>query len=250
MLPELTRLEFAAALDAASAEVLAELPIIEPPVDAIALARRLGLSLAWDDTQPGRGRIVRRHAAASRSLGSILLRHDPRRERLQWTVAHEIGETLAAGVFARLGVDPREAPSGAREMVANHLAGRILLPSNWFDSDARDLCWQLPALKQRYSTASHELIARRMLDCSPPIAITIFDNGRRSFRRGNLPGRLPPLAPLEQAAWRVAHETGQQAEYDEFHCRVQAWPIHEAEWKREILRTEWLTDADDAGPDY
>ena len=40
-------------------------------------------------------------------------------------MAHEIGETCACQVFDRLSVDPREAPPGARETVANQLAGRL-----------------------------------------------------------------------------------------------------------------------------
>src|SRR5262245_5701242 len=243
MLPELTQEEFSLALDDVAAEVLDSVGLASPPVDAIQLANALRLDVAWDDSQAGRGRVVRlRDYRGGPARGSILVRPEPRRERVQWAVAHEIGETCAHWVFSRLGVDPREAPSGARETVANQLAGRLLLPRAWFDVDARALDWDVPGLKLRYVTASHELIARRMLDFDPPIAITLFDHGRRTFRRANVARRSPPLVTAELAAWRSAHEDSQACTVEDRACRVQAWPIHEPDWKREILRTLWRAE--------
>ena len=240
MLPELTVDEFSLALDAVAADATAVLGDAGPPVDALALAAAMQLTVAWDDRQSGRGRVVRlREFAGTASRGSILLRRDPRPERWQWAIAHEIGELCASAVFDRLGVDPREAPLGARETVANRLASRLLLPRTWFAETGARCDWDLLELKAAFSTASHELVARRMLDFAWPIAITIFDQGRRTFRRGNLSGRLPPLVPQEKAAWRAAHESGQTVVEADHLCRVRAWPVHEPEWKREILRTEW-----------
>ncbi|MBI3838995.1 MAG: ImmA/IrrE family metallo-endopeptidase [Planctomycetia bacterium] len=246
MLPELTPEEFSAALDSVAGEVVATLPDATPPIDAVELARSLGLAVAWDDRQQGRGRIVRlRGFAGTLAHGSILLRPDPRQERLQWAVAHEIGESCACQVFQQLRVDPREAPAGARELVANQLAGRLLLPQPWFGAHGRDCGWDLFELKTRYQTASHELIARRMLDFAPPVAITIFDHARRAFRRGNMPGRLPPPLPLELSAWQEAHQNGRPATASNHLYSVRAWPVHEPEWKREIVRTAW--HAEDLG---
>lgn len=243
MLPELTQDDYAAALDGVAAEVLAQSPTTAPPVDALALARRLGLDVAWDEGQSGRGRIAKLsgHRGVT-NRGSIMLRPDPRRERLHWAIAHEIGEWCAHQVFSSLAVDPSEAPPAARETVANQLAARILLPRGEFGCDARACNWDLLALKERYATASHELIARRMLDFTPAIIITIFDQGRRTFRRGNLPFRAPAMAYLEQFAWRQAHDDGESVEEDGGGLRVQAWAIHEPGWRREILRTEWLAE--------
>ncbi len=243
MLPEITQDEFSAALDGVAAELLAQVPTPAPPVDALTLARRLGLDVAWDENQVGRGRTARlagRTSAANQP--SILLRPDPRRERLQWAIAHEIGEWCAYQVFESLSVDPLEAPSAARESVANHLASRILLPRGEFGCDARECGWDLFELKARYSTASHELIARRMLDFAPVVIITIFDQGRRSFRRGNLPFRAPPLGYFEESVRERCHRQAEAAVDSDSALRVQAWPIHEPGWKREILRTEWLAE--------
>jgi hypothetical protein len=239
MLPELTQDEYSAALDAVAANVLDSLGIVAPPIDALALARSLGLAVAWDSAQQGRGRTVRlRGFASGKARGSILLRPEPRPERLQWAIAHEIGETCAFQLFDRLGVDPREAPRDARETAANQLAARLLLPRMWFEDDARNAGWGLFELKRRYATASHELIARRMLDFEPSIIITVFDHGQRTVRQGNLPKRPPPMMPCELTAWRAAHEQRQHAIEEHPSCRVQAWPVHEPDWKREILRTE------------
>ncbi len=245
MVPELTQYEFSKTLDGVAAEVIATLERAEPPVDALKLARGMGLSVAWDPMQTGRGRIVRlRGYTHQADQASILVRPDERRERLQWAVAHEIGEVCAVQVFDRLGVDPREAPIGSREMVANQLAGRLLLPREWFLDAATSCGWDLFALKSRFTTASHELIARRMLDCAPPVSITIFDHGRCTFRQGNTSGRRRPLVRRESDAWREAHEIAQPVVQSDSLCRVQAWPVHEPDWKREILRTLWHADED------
>jgi hypothetical protein len=98
--------------------------------------------------------------------------------------------------------------------------------------------WDLLMLKSRYATASHELIARRMLECRPPAIITIFDQGSIHFRRSNLPGRVPPLSAAERECWQVVHEQNRPREARDGLRRVQGWPVHEEGWKREILRTE------------
>ena len=246
MLSELTQEELSLALDAVAGEAISALHGAAPPVDALALAQALRLNVAWDERQSGRGRIVRlSEFAGTPSRGSILLRPDPRLERQQWAVAHEIGELFANRVFDQLGIDPREAPAGARETVANQLAGRLLLPRAWFAEAGANCGWDLLELKHRFATASHELIARRMLDFPTTIGITIFDNGRRTLRRGNLPNRMPPLVPLERTAWQQAHDSGEPAVEADYLCRVQAWPIHEPDWKREILRTEWFAESDE-----
>jgi hypothetical protein len=239
MLADLTIEELAAGLDAVVNEILVQAGLNAPPVDAFSLAQIMGITIALDNCQEGRARYVRLcDRRASQPRATILLRADPRQERQQWAVAHEIGEHVAHRVFAVLGVDPRESPANAREQVANQLAGRLLVPSRWFGRDAGRWGWDLIALKQRYNTASHELIARRMLECRPAVIITIFDQGRISFRRSNLPGRPPPLSPAESTCWKWVHDNNQSRETYSGTCSVKGWPIHEDGWKREILRME------------
>ena len=239
MFPEYTREDLAAGLDAVAMDLLEQAGVEGPPVDAFLLARQLGINVARDDLQQGRARYVRLAGRSrSRPRPTILLRDDPRSERRHWAVAHEIGEYAACRVFVHWGVDVREVTPRAREEVANQLAGRLLLPTAWFAADAAATGWDLIALKARYATASHELIARRMLECPPPVIITIFDNGSISFRRSNLPGRVPPLSAAEGRCWRAVHERAAPRRIDERPLTIHGWPVHEPEWKREILRTE------------
>ncbi len=214
MLAEIPPEELSAVLEAVAAETLADARVDRPPVDAFAVARALGITVASDDRQPGRARYVRLggHRRAE-GKAAILLHDDPRPQRRQWAVAHEIGEHTAHRVFARLGIDPQEASPGAREEAANRLAGRLLLPADWFAADAAGCDWDLLALKSRYATASHELIARRMLE-------------------------FPPPSPPEIECWQKTHAMSQAEYVYEGTRTIQAWPVHEDGWKREILRTE------------
>lgn len=239
MLSEITAEELSAALDAVVDRILEEARIDCPPVDAMVVARRLGITVAIDARQRGRARFVRLGASRGRMpRATVLLRPEPRGERLQWALAHEIGEQVACRVFATLGIDPRETGPGGREHVANHLAGRLLLPSRWFAADGESSAWDLLWLKARHATASHELIARRMLEMPAPVIVTIFDQGTVYLRLSNVAGQTPPLSSAERRCWQAVHDTGRPYRIGRRVQRVQGWPVHEDTWKREILRTE------------
>jgi hypothetical protein len=231
------------AVERVAAEVLARAAIARPPVDALAVARRSGLAVARDDAAGVRARFVKLSHSGGGARGAILVADDERPERRQWAVAHELGEAHAHRVFAELGVAPREAPDGAREAVANRLAGCLLLPRAWFLAAGCACGWDLMDLKAQFSTASHELIARRMLEAPPPVIITLWDHDRLRWRRSHALGRTPPLAACEADARRTAHECGRPARCERRDlpdgvADVRAWPIHEAGWKREIVRAE------------
>jgi Zn-dependent peptidase ImmA (M78 family) len=244
MLGEIPDDEFAAALDACAAEVLWEAGVSEPPVDTLAVAERLHLAVARDFSMPYRGRFVQLadRQGDGGGQGTIVVGSAERPEREQWAVAHEIGESVAYRVFERLGVDFDEALPTAREQVANRLANSLLLPRRWFAADGLDHAWDLLELKERYHTASHELIARRMLDMKPPIVITVCDLGRVHWRRSNASARPPGMLPEETAVWRRAHESDviacEMLDVETGLESVRCWPIHEPGWKREILRSE------------
>lgn len=234
--------EWRAALDDCAERLLADAEIVAPPIDVLHLAAALGFVVAVDDRQACRARHVQLPGFDGDGSPAILLRPEPRVERRQWAVAHEIGEHYAYEVCARLGVDPQDLAPGDRERTANALANRLLLPSSWFVRDGRACRWDLAALKGRYVTASYELIARRMLEADAPAIVTIVDHGRVSFRRSNLGGRVPGLSATEQDVWSRAHTTGVIHRRNDAHYRVRVWPIHEPDWKREIMRTEPVDD--------
>jgi Zn-dependent peptidase ImmA (M78 family) len=246
MLSEIPDDEFAAALDAIAAEVLWEAGVTEPPIDAAAVAEALGLVVARDYAMPYRGRFVRLAEQGGGGQATIVVGQAERPEREHWAIAHEIGESVAYRVYDRLGIPFHEALPTSRELVANRLANSLLLPRRWFAADGRELDWDLMALKDRYSTASHELIARRMLDMRPDVVITVCDLGRMHWRRSNV-ARVPSLLPEEKAVWRECHETGLPTESsidaESGIQQVRCWPVHEPGWKREILRSE-ITECD------
>lgn len=249
MLPEIPAEQFRRVLDVVAREVLLEAGLQQPPVDAFHIAAQLNLIVARNHPAARglaspRARFVRLSAGASHaSEGTILLADDPRRERRQWAVAHEIGESRAYRVFAELGIAPQGAPVAAREDVANRLASSLLLPRDWFLRDGVRVDWDLFDLKAIYATASHELIARRMLEMPPAVVVTLADQGRTVWRRSNRLLRTPPLTPAERDAWTAAHDGGQRVQCDPRELpngvdNVRAWPIHEPGWRREIIRTE------------
>jgi Zn-dependent peptidase ImmA (M78 family) len=240
MLFEIPAEQYAAALETCAQELLREAEVAAPPVDAVYVARRLGLDVASDGAMDVRARFVR---LAGVGQGTILVADDPRPERRQWAVAHEIGESVARRVFELVGVAPVDIPPGGRERVANRLASSLLLPRQWFAADGAAVNWDLSALREIYRTASHELIARRMLEIGPRVIVTLFDQGHPKWRRTNQPGRTPPLTPHERQTWRRSFESGRFAAYDAVDlpdgiADVRCWPVHEPGWRREILRAE------------
>ena len=221
---------WASYVDEVAADVLEQAGVAAPPVDALLLAERLKILVVFDAAQQGRARHKKLGNASS-----IFLRPDERPERLQWAAAHELGEVFAHRAAERIAAD--DLATGAREQVANQIASRLLLPRGWFFADALRLDGDILQLKTRYSTASHELIAWRLLDLPQPSIVSIFDQGRLMRRRSQPGGQAPPLSPIERACWRQAHQTGEPLRRSVGNLCVQAWPVHEPHWKREILRT-------------
>lgn len=155
MFEEMQREEVTTSIDRMVEELLDAAGVTQPPVDTIALAQGpLGMVVVLDQRQPQRGR-------AQRALGKkqIYLRPEPREERHQWTVAHEIGEHLKSELLQRLGIVPSETRSMMGESLANLFAYRLLVPTCWFVEDVKSFDFDLLELKQRYRTSSHEVIA-------------------------------------------------------------------------------------------
>jgi len=230
---ELQRDEVTATVDRMVDELLDAAGITGPPIDCIALAQgHLGMVVCLDKRQTARGRAQR--AAGKKQ---IYLRPEPTEERHQWTVAHEIGEHLKPDVLQRLGVEPTEAKAMAGESLANLFAYRLLVPSRWFAGDSRSLDFDLLALKQRYRTSSHEVLAWRWLDLSEPCVVTILDNGIIHRRRSNAWPTKRELNAAEAKCQKRVHECEDPFAVRLGEWSVQGWPVHSGGWKREILRS-------------
>jgi hypothetical protein len=233
MSEELSREEVYEAIDRAVADLLEAAGVTGPPVDAIALAQgQLGMVVCLDRTQPQRGRAQR---VAGRK--QIFLRPEPSEERHQWTVAHEIGEHLKADLLRRLGVEPEQTRPLAGESLANLFADRLLVPTRWLAHEARECGHDLLELKRRFGTASHEVIAWRLLDLGEPCIITIVDNDHVHRRRGNGPRVSRELSPVERACQQRVHQESRPCRLRRDGWAVQGWPLHQVDWKREVLRS-------------
>jgi hypothetical protein len=236
---DFARGEMFAAVDGAVDELLRAANVAKPPVDALVLAQRhLGMQVCLDRRQPQRGRAQR--AGGHRQ---IFLRPEPTEERHQWTVAHEIGEHLKSRLLQRLQVEPGQTPLMAGESLANLFAYRLLVPSCWFQTDAPDQHYDVLALKRLYTSASHEVIAWRLLDLPEPCIITILDNDHVHRRRSNGWTIRRQLEPPELRCQQYVHRHSRPHRVQEERWTVQGWPVHQADWKREILRS--VVDDDD-----
>jgi hypothetical protein len=238
MMDDLSREDVVGVVDRMVAELLEAAGVVQPPVDAIALAQRhLGIQVCLDRRQAQRGRAQR--AAGRRQ---IFLRPEPSEERHQWTVAHEIGEHFKADLLQRLGAESGQTRATAGESLANLFAYHLLVPAGWLSADAPACGYDVLELKQRYRTASHEVVAWRLLDLPAPCIVTIVDNDHIHRRRSNAWPVKRALAPAEQQCQRRVSQSGRPQVVREGSWTVQGWPVHQENWKREILRS--VVDAD------
>jgi hypothetical protein len=230
---DIPREEMIAAIDRAVDDLLDQAGIEAPPVDAIALAQRhLKMVIVLDRRQQQRGRAQR---AGGRP--QIFLRPEPTEERHQWTVAHEIGEHLRADLFKKLGLEPADGRQLTGESIISLFSSHLLVPTRWFVKDAQSFHFDLPELKKRYATSSHEVLALRFLDLPEPCIITVMDNDHITRRKSNGPRIRKELTPVELKCQRYVHRNGRPRLVQEKGWTVQGWPVHQNDWKREILRS-------------
>jgi Zn-dependent peptidase ImmA (M78 family) len=233
MMDDRPREEVILVLDQIVKELLEQAGIDEPPVDAIALAQRhLGMTVCLDSRQQQRGRVQR----AGRTP-KIFLRPEPTEERHQWTVAHEIGRHLRNQIFERLNLTPEEGKTLTGESLSNLFSSRLLVPMHWFAADAPAFDYDLLELKKRYRTSSHEVIALRFLDLPEPCVVTIIDNDEVRRRKSNGPRVTKDLEPFEVQCQQYVHQKGEPHTLREGNWTVRGWPVHQSDWKREILRS-------------
>jgi hypothetical protein len=224
MSEELSREEVIEAVDQTVKELLLAARMVTPPVDAIVLARRHLALPPNPKRRPGQ----RRPAETFSELTP---------ERQQWEAALEIGEHLKPGLLQCLGINPDEPHPMMGESPSRLLAEHLLLPLVWFAKDAPAAGFDVLSLKETYSTASHELIAWRMLDLAEPCIITIIDNDHIHRRRSNAWPVRKQLSPPEQQCQQYVSHYSRPRVVRADGWTVQGWPVHRSDWKREILRS-------------
>ena len=233
MLDELNGEEVAAVVDRIIGDLLAAASVDQPPVDAIRIAQRtLGITVCLDGGQQSRGRAQRsgRHR-------QIYLRPEPIKERHQWTVAHEIGEHLKPTLLRALEIEPDQTGAMMGEALANLFASRLLVPQSWLSVDAPALHFDIAALRERYHSASHEVVGMRLLDLPAACIITIVDNGHVYRRRSNARTVTRMLEAPELLCQEYVHRFSRKYRVQEAGWMVHGWPVHQVDWKREVLRS-------------
>src|SRR5262245_41760058 len=138
MSEELSREELYRVLDGLVEELLEGAGVSEPPVDAVALARHLGLEPAADRVRRGRGR-------------APLLAPGEEAEQRQREAALDLAEHLKGDLFARLGLEGGPRPMLGESPTALFV-GRLLVPQAWLAGEARARGYDLLELKERFST--------------------------------------------------------------------------------------------------
>lgn len=233
MSEELSREDVVAAIEQTVEELLLTAGVAGPGIDAVVLAQRhLGLKVCLERRQRPRGRVKR-----GRGDGQILLPPGLSVEQQQWTVAHAIGEHLKPDLLRRLGIPPEQRPALMGESPANLLASRLLVPTQWLQDEVRANGFDLLDLKRRFPTAGHEVIALRLLDLSEPCIITIIDNDHVLRRRSNAWRVRKELSEPEKQCQRYVSRYSRPNQVRDDGWTVWGWPIHQADWKREILRS-------------
>ncbi len=208
--------------------------ITVPPINCLTLSKLLGISVLWDNNLEGRGR-----QKQISGQPTILVKPDDRPERIQWAIAHEIGEIIIHQIYEN---DPElfdNSISRSREQLANLVACRLLVPQIWFSRDCIEVEFDLFELKKRYQTASHEVIANRFPDQNPFMVITIFDQGIKTRRSSHSSFPNVPLSPVEYDLWHKSHQKNLPVYKKKSGIEIFCWPIHENEWEREILCTKF-----------
>jgi hypothetical protein len=227
------REEIHQAVDRAVQDLLEGAGVVgQPPINAIALARHFGLVVSFEAAQAKQGR-------ASRGMGrkQAVLRAEPTEERRQWASAHQIGVHFRDEVLRRLELDPEQPRTMSGESLANLFADHLLVPQRWLRAEAAGLGYDLLALKERFRTAGHELIAWRLLDLEEPCIITVIDNDHVERRRSNAWRINRALSEPERTCQGYVHHYSRPHALSAGGWSVQGWPIHAADWKREILRS-------------
>ncbi|HEY8504786.1 MAG TPA: hypothetical protein VIL46_09405 [Gemmataceae bacterium] len=206
------------AIERAVRALLEEAGVTPPPVDALALARgHFGWRVEEVEAPPRRGRRRERGDTA----GPIRLPAGLSEEARQAVAARRVGEVLEGRVLAELGA-PREGP---RPSLANRIAERLLLPLDAFARDARELGFDVLRLKERYWTASHEAIARRLPELPEPCVVALTEGERVVWRRGSAGAAGRRLTPAERRCREAVERSGEPTLVRYEGWTVQGWPL-------------------------
>jgi hypothetical protein len=224
------------AIDRLVAGLLERAGVVEPPVDALALAEdHLGIPVAVVDPveEDERGRRRQRPRPAG---PGIVLSPDMSEEQRHKAAADGVARALLPDILRKLDVLPGTETKPFAALVRGQVVGRVLVPTRLLRAALRECRYDLPALQQRFNTATTEAVALRLLDLDEPCVISIVDDGIVAIRRGNRSPAGKKLEPVEQACHdRVAElELPHWVRADGW--TVHGWPVPGRAFRRIILR--------------
>lgn len=212
--------------------------IVEPPVDAVVLVQEAFNYVVReaepeeDEPQPGRfgPRAPRRRGR------EIVLQPEQSEESRNIVCAKACARELVPSILTKLGVVQGSENRSATNQLVGLIAPRILLPSRWFERDARKAGFDLWTVKDRYATAGYELIALRFLDIDEPCVIAVVDDGEVSTRRGNRMQAGRKLSVAEQRCLARIAELGEPQTVRAEEWTARGWPVPTGPFNRIILR--------------
>ena len=211
--------------------------VVAPPVDALHLAEEhLGIPVEVvepaEEDETGR----RRPRARPSTAGGIAITSDMSVEQQQKAAADGIARTLIPDLLRRVGVVPG---SETRQFVT-HLRGlivpRVLIPTRLLRAALKECKYDVPALKDRFVTATTEAVALRLLDLDEPCVISIVDDGVVAVRRGNRSAETRKLTEAEQQCVDKIMEVDLPHRVRTGGWTAQGWPVPERPFRRIILR--------------
>ncbi|OWK39698.1 hypothetical protein [Fimbriiglobus ruber] len=224
-------------VDRIVADLLGRNGIDGPPVDAVALVQdAFGIPVTESDAEEEEsGRFGPRARRGRRR--EIVLRPDQSNESRHAVCARACAKELLPTILAKLGVVPGTENKGAQTSLIGLVAPRLLLPTRWFERDARKAGYDLTELKTRYDTVGYELLAARMLDLDEPCVIAVVDNGAVVSRRGNREAATKKLTPAEETCIGLVETARESCVARKGGWTVRGWPVPTGPFNRIILRS-------------
>ncbi len=226
------------AIDRAVRHLLEQERVTAPPVDAVTLVQdAFGLTVVEEepDDDPEQGRFGPR--PPRRRSREVLLRPDQSVASKHALCARACAKQMVPGILERLGVTPGTENRSAATQLAAVIAPRLLMPSHWWERDARRAGFDLLELKARYTTVGVELLLLRMLDVDEPAVVAVVDDGTATTRRSNRQpvGRALLAAELLCCERVRAEREPQRVRRDDW--TTQGWPIPDGPYDRILVRS-------------
>ncbi len=227
--------ELVEACDRLVAGLLDRAGVTTPPVHALRVAEdHIGIPV--EVVEPEEDERGRPRPRTRRPSSGIVLSPHMTDEQQQSAAAQGIARTLLPDLLRKL-----EIPEGSEsKQAAAHFRGllvaRLLVPTRLLRAALRNCKFDLPALKDVFTTATMEMIALRLLDLDDPCVIAIVDDGVVATRRGNTMPAGRKLTPPEQQCLDRVMELDLPHKVRGDGWTVCGWPISGRPFRRVVLR--------------